>query len=193
MDNTQDHIDINELIASTRAFLKEITEMHLLNEEHPERLVRRNREVSYVIGIRGMAKVINEEGVEVDGEAIKDLDGESCEEDFADWFDEGSGLDFINCGFLEFEYVDGKLYSITTYESSREPTESELQTLIDYTVGQWSDGIGEGFEQGTIKGLAISAWREGQEIDVSVKEMLKNTKTLARYRINPYLCNSYLK
>lgn len=50
-------------------------------------------------------------------------------------------------GHMLFRYEDDKLWTITTYDSPVELTEEEIKILADYTQGQWSDGIGEGFEQ----------------------------------------------
>lgn len=72
-------------------------------------------------------------------------------------------------GFMSFEYdvEEGRLYTLTTYEVSRVLREEELQILIDYTQGQWSDGIGEGFEQFPVNGrYYISAWA-GPEQEVT--------------------------
>ena len=48
-------------------------------------------------------------------------------------------------GYLHFQH-DGTashLIVFTEYLSSRPLTEVEIETLVDYTLGQWSDGIGE--------------------------------------------------
>ena len=48
---------------------------------------------------------------------------------------------------MNFKFEKGKLFTYTKYTSDRELTQDELDDLLDYTTGQWSDGIGEGFEQ----------------------------------------------
>ena len=45
---------------------------------------------------------------------------------------------------LAFESLGGPLKVITEYQSPRRLKPSELKRLMEYTVGQWSDGIGEG-------------------------------------------------
>jgi hypothetical protein len=52
-------------------------------------------------------------------------------------------------GYLRFEYNEREqiLYTVTEYETTRKLTPEEEKGVIDYTQGQWSDGIGEGFEQ----------------------------------------------
>lgn len=49
-----------------------------------------------------------------------------------------------------------------------------LEELKDYTQGQWSDGIGEGFEQFSYKEIDgeeiyISPWYHGQKIFAEIK------------------------
>ncbi|MCE9545694.1 MAG: hypothetical protein K8T25_09280 [Planctomycetia bacterium] len=48
-------------------------------------------------------------------------------------------------GIIQFGYVDGEdvLTAVTEYRSRRPLTDAELRLLVDYTMGQWSDGIGE--------------------------------------------------
>lgn len=79
---------------------------------------------------------------------LTELDGISCQDEFSEYFDgDESYVGDVNNGYLYFKYEDGKLWSITTYDSTRELTQKELEELKEYTTGQWSDGIGEGFEQ----------------------------------------------
>lgn len=79
---------------------------------------------------------------------ISELDGIKCDEDFAGWFDDKhSFMENIKDGYMKFVFHDDKLWTITTYTATRELTQNELAQLEEYTVGQWSDGIGEGFEQ----------------------------------------------
>ena len=50
--------------------------------------------------------------------------------------------------------------------------EKDLQELVKYTQGQWSDGIGEGFEQNPCyydsedNEVFISPWFYGQQVTV---------------------------
>lgn len=132
--------------------------------------IRRRRPHTHVITVRGDAHVTNFLGEEIIGERLSLLDGESSAIDFIDYAEEKFPL-FINCGYLRFKYDDGKLYSLTEYNATREPSEEELRELEEYTVGQWSDGIGEGFEQESIDGFYISAWHRDQEVTINVEKV----------------------
>ena len=47
-------------------------------------------------------------------------------------------------GHISFGYPDGGLLTATTeYRSRRLLTDAEVCLLVAYTLGQWSDGIGE--------------------------------------------------
>lgn len=50
-------------------------------------------------------------------------------------------------GSMYFKYSDNQFFVLTAYESSRKLTKIEQKELIEYTQGQWSDGIGESYEQ----------------------------------------------
>jgi hypothetical protein len=52
---------------------------------------------------------------------------------------------------------DGKLRCVTEYRTVRSPTEAELNALVKYTTGQWSDGIGSSFHDWSLEkyGCAI--------------------------------------
>jgi hypothetical protein len=91
--------------------------------------------------------------------------------EFAEYIDNGPIANVVSGGYLEFEFTDGKLWSVVEYKSTRELNEFELKWLRDYTQGQWSDGIGEGFEQEPVtyykdKEIYISPWYHDQEIKV---------------------------
>ena len=81
----------------------------------------------------------------------------------------------IISGYTVFKYEDGKLWSVCTYELKTPLTQDEIDYLVDYTSGQWSDGIGEGFEQFPCceidgMGLYISPWFFGQTISTQIIE-----------------------
>lgn len=98
--------------------------------------------MSYKIKVKGEAKTLYPN--------LSELDGIDCQDKFSEYFDgDASYADDVTGGYLKFVFEDGKLYAVTTYDSTRELTDSELSELEDYTTGQWSDGIGEGFEQHT--------------------------------------------
>lgn len=79
---------------------------------------------------------------------IDELDGIDCQDCFSEYFDgDETYAKDVTGGFMHFEVDKGILMTITRYDSTRELTEQELADLAEYTQGQWSDGIGEGFEQ----------------------------------------------
>lgn len=96
----------------------------------------------YEITVRGDVKLSKKEKKNIDFYA--DLDSQ---ENFADYFDDTTYSNDVTSGYMRFEKVGSKLFTVTIYESERELTQEELDHLLDYTTGQWSDGIGEGFEQ----------------------------------------------
>jgi hypothetical protein len=51
-------------------------------------------------------------------------------------------------GFIELQYddADQKLWVITEYDSPRRLNDDEIRFLVEYTRGQWSDGMGENME-----------------------------------------------
>lgn len=124
----------------------------------------------YKITVKGEAKT--------DYSDIYKLQGIDCQDSFAEYFDDDFTFkNNIKSGYLQFEVSDFKLWSITVYNSDRRLTQEELEILKDYTQGQWSDGIGEGFEQEPCmydedeKEVFISPWFFGQEISITQKEV----------------------
>lgn len=96
--------------------------------------------MSYKITIKGEAKT--------SCPYLEELDGIDCQDCFSEYFDgDESFAEDVSGGYMHFKYEDDKLMTYTVYTSTRELTKKEEQQLIDYTQGQWSDGIGEGFEQ----------------------------------------------
>jgi hypothetical protein len=55
-------------------------------------------------------------------------------------------------GKLRFSYKPdlNELWCITEYRSTRRLSDQELKALVDYTEGQWSDGIGENFSSSSM-------------------------------------------
>lgn len=127
-----------------------------------------------------MYKIIIKGEARTDYPYLSKLDGISCPEEFTEYFgkDEKSLIDKgVTNGYLRFEYVfeENKLYSVTTYNSNELLTPEEEAILIEYTQGQWSDGIGEGFEQEPCsydedwdvdRGIYISPWYPDQNITI---------------------------
>ena len=99
------------------------------------------------------------------------LDGIDCPEDFADYISK-EFRDKVESGFMELKFEDGKLYTYTEYTTTEELTDQELTELGEYTQGQWSDGIGEGFEQYPctyIDGeeVYVCPWYSGQVLEIT--------------------------
>ena len=73
---------------------------------------------------------------------------------------------------MDFRFEDGKLWTYTVYSTKEVLTTDELQELGEYTQGQWSDGIGEGFEQFPCDYEAdgaevyLSPWYHGQKLEI---------------------------
>jgi hypothetical protein len=108
------------------------------------------------------------------------LDGIDCQDCFSEYFHRAHNYGGIrkeneqplidkgvNGGYMRFRFVDGQLYVIVTYIADEPLTEKEMDILIDYTRGQLSDGIGEGFEQHSCieiedEEIYLSPWYRGQ-------------------------------
>ena len=147
----------------------------------------------YKIVIKGTAKT--------EYPHLQELDGIDCQDDFTDYFDKNMDLDDVMPGgYMCFEYnrEENKLYTVTTYHSTQKLNENQLEKLKAYTVGQWSDGIGEGFEQNEVMyakepylsneyddcddlGVFISPWHRDQI--VTVNQYYENGNNLSNYSI----------
>jgi len=102
-------------------------------------------------------------GLFVDSEeALRMLDGlaykDECFSDYLGDGDETRNLKKIGIegGFLEFSFddKDKHLLACTKYLISRFLSEKEIDLLKEYTIGQWSDGIGSNFfRERMIQGL----------------------------------------
>jgi hypothetical protein len=121
------------------------------------------------------------------------LHGVSCEDDFSEyfgpvWHGGDGGVESLNeqClidkgvkgGHMSFKYDIGenKIYVLVSYTAKEKLDDWEMGILIDYTQGQMSDGIGEGFEQYpcTYKGdeeIYISPWYPGQILTGTQREI----------------------
>lgn len=128
------------------------------------------------ITVRGEAVVRTERGRIITGEELRKWDGESDDSTFSDFFGDDSEKMLIAAGVkggeLVFVYNEKtqSLFASTTYDIERELTGAEEEALVDYTQGQWSDGIGEGFEQNEVGGAYLSAWFSGQKCEVVYSE-----------------------
>lgn len=105
-----------------------------------------------------------------------ECDGIDDDNNFADYLYaqdkevEESLISKVVSGYMRFKDVSGQLMTYTEYDLTEKLTDVELEALKGYTQGQWSDGIGEGFEQfpcGEDSGggeIYISPWHIGQEV-----------------------------
>ena len=118
---------------------------------------------------------------ELKGKVLSNFDGVSDDACFSDYFStidcQGNAQKClieadVSGGYLEFVYNKEleKLFVETSYDCPRELTKEEQKILVEYTQGQWSDGIGEGFEQREIDGVYISPWFSGQTAKVITKD-----------------------
>ncbi len=118
---------------------------------------------------------------------LKKLDGIDCQDEFSEYFDDDfSFKDDVTNGYMFFKFEDNKLMTYTIYDSNRKLSQEELYELGEYTQGQWSDGIGEGFEQnpcyfdknytdedGNKGEVYISPWQMGQELEIVQEELVE--------------------
>lgn len=123
-------------------------------------------------------KIIIKGEAETDYENISVLSGIDCQDNFADYFDRSASYaDAIKDGYMHFTVEDGKLMTVTEYISNRKLSDDELKELGRYTQGQWSDGIGEGFEQNECmidddgEEVFISPWFHGQTLQITQEEI----------------------
>lgn len=139
----------------------------------------------FKIIVKGEAKAYSVADEEYKGENLQKFHGLVCQYEFTEYFHaeskynkhnhQGCIIGVVTNGYMRFEYdeTDKKLYTITEYDSSRKLTQNELSTLMQYTSGQWSDGIGESFEQHSVNRHedTISAWFYGQDIKIAQEEV----------------------
>jgi hypothetical protein len=103
------------------------------------------------IFICGWAAVFLEDEQVTDLTVLRTLDGLVYDDErFIDYLDAGPAEDTVAAalepgGVIRFGYSEGEelLRATTEYRSRRPLTDVELRLLVEYTMGQWSDGIGE--------------------------------------------------
>jgi hypothetical protein len=123
-------------------------------------------------GARAQKETCNKESTPADIDEMKMLAlNAECQDNFADYFDDKGLIALIKDGTMTFKFDEEKsgLITVTKYTANAELSKEQIETLKDYTQGQWSDGIGEGYEQFAchIDGddeYYISPWYYGQEI-----------------------------
>jgi hypothetical protein len=103
------------------------------------------------------------------------LHGVECHDEFSEYIDESDSFyGKVRSGYMKFVVEDNILYTITTYKVISDLTESEIRNLQKYTSGQWSDGIGEGFEQFPCAEeygieIFVSPWYRGQTVETIIE------------------------
>lgn len=108
------------------------------------------------VRIAGTVEVRNDEDYELvtDASIIKGFAGyKYTEEEAADYIGDGAGEEVYHAiglkgGFIELQFDDAakELWVITEYDSPRKLIDNEVRFLVEYTQGQWSDGMGENME-----------------------------------------------
>jgi len=132
--------------------------------------------MSYKIIVKGIAKT--------DHYDLSELDGIDCQEEFTEFFhgkykdseNEQALIDKkVHSGYMHFSFEKNDLWTITEYHCEEKLTDDELQILADYTEGQWSDGIGEGFEQ---EPCLITEDEDGEELEVYISPWFYGQKII---------------
>jgi hypothetical protein len=103
------------------------------------------------IVIQGAAAVFRDDAQVTNPDVLQSLDGLMYDEErFTDYIggpsEENELADVLEPGgAIRFSYHDGDdmLTATTEYRSRRLLTDAQLRLLVEYTMGQWSDGIGE--------------------------------------------------
>ena len=103
------------------------------------------------ITIRGTAAVFRDDNQVTDPSVLRSLDGLVYDEErFTDYLGGPPAEDELARvlepgGIISFKYRDGDdvLQATTEYRSRQQLTDAELNLLVSYTMGQWSNGIGE--------------------------------------------------
>jgi hypothetical protein len=163
----------------------------------------------WIVKIKGPSRVSvsrdfidTETEITVDENTLKHLEGVECQEDFTEYIRNivnGDGKDcsqYFESGFTTFEYNSktGNLDAVCTYTCKPEIDELDLdvillENLAEYTQGQWSDGIGECFEQEPCntgsrgEEYYISMWYPNQKITTVIEQDQPKCTEKPLYRV----------
>jgi hypothetical protein len=109
-------------------------------------------------------------------DVLKHFDGLSGQDKFSDYADDDLRK-VISGGHLNFFRKNREIWVETTYDVICEKVAEllpHINNIIEYTSGQWADGIGEGFEQEPreFEGIFyyIQSWGWKQEYTFSISE-----------------------
>ena len=131
-----------------------------------------------------MYKIIVKGEAKTNYQNLSELDGIDCQDEFSEYFDKREHKSLIDKGVrngymrFDFDHKQDKLYTITEFQSDEKLDKNELELLGDFCQGQWSDGIGECFEQEPCfydndgKEVYIYPWFYKQEIEVYQEEII---------------------
>src|SRR5215471_9743885 len=116
-----------------------------------------------LIRITGRAEVTREDGGDVTTRSIiRELDGAASDDACANYLD----CDLADLGItggavkLTYDLSEGQFWVISEYTAPKKLKPAQLKRLARNTIGQWSDGIGEGCFDGLAERLKV-------EIDLS--------------------------
>src|SRR4051812_6417593 len=116
------------------------------------------------VTVSGRASVYsNESDEEVDDERVLSyLNGWVYREDTCDMYLDTTLAELgITGGMIRFAKVnDGRLRVFTDYWSPQRMSDWDLQRLVDDTLGQWTDGIGENGFDVTVDGKPFTVTLE---------------------------------
>lgn len=97
---------------------------------------------------------------------------------FSEFFSNDHLSHYFSEGFARVFALQGKLHTVITYKSSCVPPHDAQKRLIDYTLGQLSDGIGENLEQDELcidffhyKPVYLSTWVPGITATCEITEI----------------------
>lgn len=100
--------------------------------------------------IQGVAAVFRDDTQVTDVAVLQSLDGVLYDEErFTDYIGGPPAENEVAAalepgGMIRFTYTGGDVLTATTeYRVRRSLSDAELRLLVEYTMGQWSDGIGE--------------------------------------------------
>lgn len=111
---------------------------------------------------------------ETNHDSPEDLHGQECDTRFWDYLPHNL-KNIVSEGYMDFRWGtlpeddEEQLLVYTVYKSPKRLNDAEMLELVQETQGQWSDGIGESFEQTPVydsDGIEayISAYHRGQVI-----------------------------
>jgi len=129
-----------------------------------------------LIRISAPAAVFDSDDEEVtSADVLRQLDGIIYEDEaFTDFLGGPShetaiALLLEHVGRLSFRFDESlqQLVTVTEYRAARLFQDDELSTLVDYTLGQWSDGIGENFVGESFDRFGYAIQCETEDVEVS--------------------------